>query len=36
MDAFRTRNADVACSALWQHLMDASKLLTDFIKHRLE
>jgi DNA-binding GntR family transcriptional regulator len=34
MEGFRTRNADLACSALWQHLMDASKLLTEFIKHR--
>lgn len=34
LDAFRTRNADAACCALWQHLMDASRLLTEFIKYR--
>jgi DNA-binding GntR family transcriptional regulator len=34
LDAFRTRDADVACNVLWQHLMDASGLLTEFIQHR--
>jgi DNA-binding GntR family transcriptional regulator len=34
LDAFQTRNPDAACCALWQHLMDASKLLTEFIKYR--
>jgi DNA-binding GntR family transcriptional regulator len=34
LDAIRTRNADAACCALWQHLMEASRLLTEFIKYR--
>lgn len=34
LDAIHTRNADAACATLWQHLMDASKLLTEFIKYR--
>ena len=34
LDAIRTRNADAACCTLWQHLMDASRLLTEFIKYR--
>ena len=30
LNAFRTRDADVACNALWQHLMDISKLLKKY------
>jgi DNA-binding GntR family transcriptional regulator len=32
VDVFRSRDADLACSALWQHLMGASKVVTEFIR----
>jgi DNA-binding GntR family transcriptional regulator len=34
LEAIRTRNPDSACNILWQHLMDASRLLTEFIEQR--
>jgi DNA-binding GntR family transcriptional regulator len=34
LNAFCTRDADLACNALSQHIMDASRLLIEFIKHR--
>ena len=30
LDAFRTRDAEAACKALWQHLTDASRLLKEY------
>jgi DNA-binding GntR family transcriptional regulator len=32
VDVFRTRDSEKACDALWQHLMNASKVVTEFIK----
>lgn len=32
IDVFRSGDVEVACNALWQHLMGASKVVTEFIK----
>jgi DNA-binding GntR family transcriptional regulator len=32
LEVFRSRDADKACVALWEHLMNASKVVTEFIK----
>jgi DNA-binding GntR family transcriptional regulator len=34
VDVFRARDVEMACNALWQHVMDESKLVTEFIKRR--
>jgi DNA-binding GntR family transcriptional regulator len=34
LDTFRDGNPDVACDALWEHLMGASKVVTQFIKQQ--
>jgi len=32
VEVFRTRDEKKACNALWEHLMNASKVVTEFIK----
>lgn len=34
VDVFRTRDEEKACNALWEHLMNASKVVTEFIKQQ--
>jgi DNA-binding GntR family transcriptional regulator len=34
VDVFRSRDPELACDALWQHLMNAAKIVADFIEQR--